>query len=230
MSRRGVMTFLSPLLALSLLAGLHAQILALPTPEDAQGYHDLVRRRVDEIPRRIGEWEGVDVPVPPAAVALLRPNAMFSRRYHHAPTGVTASLIIVQCRDARDMSGHFPPNCYPAHGWQTAAEPEQRTITVGGTPIPVTEFRFARRELDRAVRIAILNFFVLPTRGPVPGMAEVRAATGDRSARDFGAAQVQIVLDAGVPSPERERAFQELIEPLLPVLGAMRLQPEGERS
>lgn len=230
MSRRGVMTFLSPLLALSLLAGLHAQIRAEPTPEDARGYHELVRRRIEEIPRRIGEWEGVDVPVPPAAMALLRPNAMFSRRYHHAATGVTASLIIVQCRDARDMSGHYPPNCYPAHGWQTAAEPEVRTVAVGGVELPVTEFRFARRELDRNLRIAILNFFVVPARGPVPGMDDVRAAIGERSARDFGAAQVQIVLDAALSASERERAFQQLVEPLLPVLGDMRLDPDGERS
>lgn len=228
MPRSGLMTYLSPLAALALLAGLHAQILAQPSPQDSEPYHARLRQLIADIPLRIGPWEGVDAAVPPAARALLRPNALLSRRYRHDQAPLSANLILVQCRDTRDMSGHYPPNCYPAHGWESQGEPRPRTIAVGGHEFPVTEYRFARHEFGASTHIAIYNFFVLPAVGAVPDMAGVRRAAGDYRARSYGAAQVQIVMDASVPAADREAVARSLLEPLLPVLASVRLQSQED--
>ena len=54
--------------------------------------------------------------VPPEAQELLRPNAIFSRRFQR-PGEIGVHVLVVHCSDARDMIGHYPPICYPSSGW-----------------------------------------------------------------------------------------------------------------
>jgi len=170
---------LAPLATIVLLGGMYAQSMDAGGGVNAERYHAAAREAIEGVPERFGDWRGTDVEVPQSAVALLKPNALLGRRYVEEGTGRWANLVIVQCRDTRDMSGHYPPVCYPAHGW-TAREGARthETVTVAG--LEATTYEFMRTEFDRAVRIVIYAFFV------VPGEASVgwrRTTSGVSSAR-----------------------------------------------
>ena len=61
------MRWLSIMLTLALLGGLYAQTEAFPRPEDAVGFHARAAVLLGSVPYQIGEWQGVDMPVPPGA-------------------------------------------------------------------------------------------------------------------------------------------------------------------
>src|SRR5688572_23609198 len=91
---------------------------------NAAPYHALVQAAAAKIPFHIDTWFGTDIPVPPAATKLLKPNVIVSRRYAEMLTGRRVDFLLVQCTDARDIVGHYPPICYVTHGWtQESAEP-----------------------------------------------------------------------------------------------------------
>src|SRR5437879_3851825 len=99
--RRTSLQLLSPLVALALTLGLTLQVRSYAAQDDSGPFHARVREAVGKIPVRIGDWEGTEVPVPPAAGKLLRPNVLFCRNYHHLGTGRRATLLLVHCRDSR---------------------------------------------------------------------------------------------------------------------------------
>ena len=102
---------ISPVLAFMLACGLYAQMYSFAVTDDTTDFHARVKQKIDEIPRLIGKWEGTDAKPPEAAGKLLRPNVIFARRYLNSETNQWASLIVIHCRDSRDMSGHYPPYC-----------------------------------------------------------------------------------------------------------------------
>ncbi|MFW6061969.1 MAG: exosortase-associated EpsI family protein, partial [Planctomycetota bacterium] len=104
-------------LTLAIIGGALAERLSYGSADEADPYHRRVAERIANIPYTIGDWKGEDVSVPRSAVELLQPNALCSRQYRNQKTGQVLSLLVVHCRDARDMTGHYPPVCYPAHGW-----------------------------------------------------------------------------------------------------------------
>src|SRR5688572_28546021 len=114
--RQLAMTVTAPLLSVGLLAGIFAERRTHLKPQDVEPYHARAKEAVNQVPYFIGTWTGQDVEIPVAAQKLLRPNAILNRRFaDSAPVGdarvayPAASLLIVQCRDSRDMVGHYPP-------------------------------------------------------------------------------------------------------------------------
>ncbi len=219
----GVRSFISqslaPVATIGLLVGMHLQAGAGGDDAAADAFHAEAREAIEAVPVTFDGWVGDDVAVPQSAVALLKPNALLGRRYINDATGSWANLVIVQCRDTRDMSGHYPPVCYPAHGWTTASPSEG--VLIGETP--VTAYSFSRTEFDRVVRIAIYGFFVVPGEGLVQDMDGVRRAASDYRRRQLGAAQVQVLVDATLPREERERIVGEILgaaAPSIEVLSA----------
>jgi len=182
-----------------------------PSPADAEPYHARVKQAVESIPVRIGNWVGEDEPIVAAAIDLLHPNVALHRIYRDAETGYTASLLVVQCKDARDLAGHFPPICYPGQGWrlehQSPATWDCGAMTIGGT-----EYGFSYGSVGGARRIVIANFMLLPDGTIAPDMDAVRRIAADHKRRFFGAAQVQIVSDARLPAQQRERMVRELLK------------------
>src|SRR5580658_8411121 len=123
--------WLWPLVSVVMLAGIMAEAGTHVQPADAAKYLEASRKAIDGISLSLvgptGEqWTGTDVPVAAAATELLRPNTILSRDYVSQSTGQTATLLIVDCSDARDLQGHYPPRCYPAQGQQFLAS-DQRT-------------------------------------------------------------------------------------------------------
>jgi hypothetical protein len=209
-------------LTLLLLGGAAADraMFHLPPP-DVDAYHANVRRAAAEVPYNVGPWLGTDTPAPTPAVAPLRPTVVVSRDYQDARTGRTASLLIVQCEDARDLLGHYPPVWYEAHGWSRrgAAAAQRR---VDGGAIPVTDYTFSASRLDGAADVRIDSFLVLPDGRTYRDLDAVEAASRDDGRRFFGAAQVQVVTDAQWNDSDRDEVFRRLIGAAGPLLRAMR--------
>jgi hypothetical protein len=209
----------APAAALALVLGIGAERALSSRPAgDADAYHAAVRA-LARLPERVGAWTATRVEVPPAAVAILEPNVLESRRYRNEATGETATLLVVQCRDARDMSGHYPPVCYPAHGW-TLREATPRRIDVAGTEVAATAYRFTVESVGRFEEIVVYNFFVRPG-GAVSADRTGLLAT-DKRRKPLGAAQVQVVFDSSVSEARREGVFGLLVAEILPLVEAIR--------
>jgi hypothetical protein len=213
---RDVLTQVKPLLVAPLLAIALAEMERIPYVLDH------------------GRWTGRDQPLPTAAQKLLRPNAVVSRTYEDNQKGElgaaagrerSATLLIVQCRDSRDMLGHYPPRCYRSHGMeQKYAEP--RDWKVGGMTIPGVEYGFEQKLVGQTYRTTVYNFFVVPggkSNNPLRrDMDAVRDAAEDYQQRYYGAAQFQVVFQglssADLSRSERDEIFRTLIEPTIPVI------------
>jgi hypothetical protein len=226
-----------PVMAMTLLGGLTLEQRSYVKPQDVEPYHAKALAEMDQIPYVLdhGRWTGRDQPLPTAAQKLLRPNAVVSRTYEDNQKGEfgagaagrerSATLLIVQCRDSRDMLGHYPPRCYRSHGMeQKSAEP--RDWNVGGMTIPGVEYGFEQKLVGQTYRTTVYNFFVVPggkSNNPLRrDMDAVRDAAEDYQQRYYGAAQFQVVFQglssADLPRSERDEIFQTLIEPTIPVI------------
>ncbi|MEX2217582.1 MAG: exosortase-associated EpsI family protein [Phycisphaerales bacterium] len=228
--KRRLLQFLPSLISLALVVGLFVQVRAYAAEEDSAEFHATVRGAVERIPMQVGEWSGGDVRLPAAAGKLLKPNALFCRHYRHAGTGRTVTVLLVHCRDSRDMTGHYPPVCYPGHGWTMTSGAQYETITLWGEDTTFAVYGFSRTEVNRFVQCVIYDVFVLPRAGLRTEMSDVVSASADYRVRPYGAAQVQVILDAGMPEEERREALRELLEPLAPVVEAMQLKDGGTKT
>jgi Protein of unknown function (DUF3485) len=211
---------LAILLTPLLLLGLYLEQRTFTKPEDAAPYHAAVRAAVEAIPFRVGGWEGTTVKVPEPAQKLLRPNAILARQYRHRGSGRTASLILVQCGDTRDLVGHYPPVCYPGQGW-VLREQEEVPVDTGETagpaskeprgPLPMRRYSFTRASFSQESSQIVYSSFIIPGRRPVPDMNAVHAAASDYQARSFGAAQIQVVLSEQIAREEERLIVSELL-------------------
>jgi len=184
--------------------------LAQPAPADASAYHARVRAAASLIPMRIDNWVGQDVPVPRSAVALLSPNVIVSRRYVNIADGIEASILLVQCTDARDIVAHYPPVCYCNAGWtMTGADPHD--WAVGNTSIAGTRYHFMMDSFEKMGAMYVDDFMILPDGRTVRDMTAVDQAAGDVRRRYFGAAQIQILMSDDVPAAYRDQTFATLV-------------------
>ena len=186
-------------------------------PSDVEPYHIQARNVIKAWPETIadGNWTtSADESLPPSAEQLLHPNCVIDRRYTSASIQVNgqpvqASLLIVQCKDSRDMAGHYPPICYPAAGEpQLSAEPFD--FNVAGLTISGMEYHFLQKSLP-VFRQCVYDFFIVPGKGFVRDMKDLNAAAKDYQRRYYGAAQFQVVMDADYPQEVRESIFKKII-------------------
>lgn len=189
------------------------------TTQGVDEYFARVREAIERVPYRIGPWIGRDGTPSEAARRLLQPNKIMQRDYTDPATGAQVSLLIVHCGDTRDMEGHWPPNCYPRAGWDLVTPGRQATFTLGGVTYPATVYSFERgTSAASRARLTIFNFFVLPAENAiVSGMDEVNRAGQRRTTAGLGAAQVQILLPAGLADdadPVIEQ-FTRAVEPTI---------------
>ena len=190
------------------LAGLLADKLLFRTPPaDAAAYHQRVRSTAGNVPLHIGSWFGVDSPVPTAAVQMLHPNVIVSRRYENLSTQQSVSFLLVQVSDVRDILGHYPPFCYPARGWPEVRR-EPKTWEVGGLKVNGTSYFFASGRLAREAAVIVDHLVILPNGNTYGDMNEATKAAQHHRRKFFGAAHIQIVYDSAVPPLQREEIFK----------------------
>lgn len=194
-------------------------------------YHQSIVRASASLPVDYGVWAGHEVDIPPSATKLLRPNVLIAREYVTPERGgLRATLMVVQCADTRDMQGHYPPHCYPAHGW--ASEASGPGPAMGD--LETIRYGFSRGVGDDQRRIVVYNLFLLPSGEATTSMKDVRRASSDYLVRPYGAAQVQVVLDGSVPADQHGWILEEMrkiAEPLLrPLIDGAPEHREGEPS
>ena len=113
-------------------------------PESLTGideYHEKVASAIDAIPYRVGNWIGTDIEAPREAVKLLRPNRLLQREFVDPSTRERFNVLVVHCGSLDDMLGHYPPICYPAHGWRPDEDLGARktTFELGRSAVPSDE-------------------------------------------------------------------------------------------
>lgn len=191
-------------------------------PRGVSGYFAAVSRSLDALPYKVGPWIGADTEVQEAAVRLLNPNKLIQRVYTDPATGRTVQVLVVHCGETRDMVGHFPPVCYPAHGWvQEEALPAE--VRIDDVVSPATQYRFRRTLQGLQSEMVITNFFVLPGEGlqTAADIGSLDQASQSPLQAALGAAQVQIVTEAQLRSDERAAIvdlFAAALEPSLRVV------------
>jgi hypothetical protein len=191
----------------------------MAVPDDAGPYQARVRQSQELVSLRFGDWVGEDIPVPTAAITLLHPNVMISRRYTNIKTGRSASLLLDQCSDVRDMNGHFPPICYPNQGW-TLEKSIPRQWVVDGLTISGMEYHFSRGGADNSTGVVVRNFMILPGGTIAADMDAIRRNV-DLNHRFYGAGQIQVITDRGIPYEDQEQIFRSLVAGHEPVIKAI---------
>lgn len=222
MSKNSFSSLMAPIVGLVLLAGIAIDYALFHQPTgDANPYHERVRTVAETMPYTIGNWIGTDVEVPPAAIALLRPNVLLNRRFRNVKTDQQVSMLLVQCGDSRDLVGHYPPVCYVAHGWtQLSAAP--RNWQVGDLAIHGTEYQFERSTFEQTSRIIIDNFMVLPDGTIARDVEAMRPLAENPRRKIFGAAQVQIVFQANTPVDQRDEIVNIFLAANAPIISTIR--------
>jgi len=213
---------LSPvLIAVLALGGVAAQRAAYPGAEDAAPYHNEVARVAKTFPKQLGPWIGSDASLPRSAVQLLKPNVTISRRYHHQTTGEWVKLMLVHCKRASDMSGHYPPNCYPANGFAQ----DRREVTqwqVAGDSLPIAQYTFSRSTAVETVEMHVLDMLILPDGTLTTNMGRVYEAAADYRQRYYGAGQLQMQVPADMSPQRRKEVFKRFYGELKPIIEAIR--------
>ena len=212
-----------------LLGGMAVESARRITPTNAAPYHAAAKRAIESIPTHIGSWTATRYAVPVEATKLLKPNEIRCLKYVDNDVNPStnprwydrwATLLVDQCRDARDMNGHWPPNCYVNSGEELTYD-QPRDWRVNGLVITGEEYHFSRLTATESSRQAVYDFLIVPGMGR-PGimrnMDGVRKAAEDYQQRYYGAAQFQVMMNADLPQAERDAIFTTLMTPCVPVI------------
>jgi hypothetical protein len=182
----------------------------------AAGYHQHVHDIAASIPLWTpdGRWMSQDVQLMAGAVTLLHPNVAISRQYTNMTDGRQVGLLVIQCSDARDILGHYPPVCYVGHGW-VSLDQKRKEWMVGDMEIHGMEYEYSRleheREHEQMKHVIVYDFMLTPDGRTCRDMDELEREVSGYQVRYFGAAQVQLQFDAQIPEAERDRIFQAIV-------------------
>jgi hypothetical protein len=209
-----------PVVAGMILGGMLLYWMSLPKPADATEYQQRIRDAAATVSMHIGNWSGKDVPVPQAAVRMLKPNVIMSRRYLNLATGLDAQLLLVQCGDARDLVAHYPPVCMVNSGW-TLVDSQPRDWSLANLRITGMEYRFEMKLPDRSEAVTVDDFMLLPDGRLARDMNAIDQAADDVTRRYFGAGQIQMLTSSDISSTDRDQAFVDLLGGMRPEINAI---------
>jgi hypothetical protein len=208
--RQRRITIVSVLVSLILIGGVAAQRMLGPTRADAEPYLQRIRAAAEATPMSLGDWQGTEQPVPPAAVAMLRPNVLMSRAYTDVTGGRSASWLFVHCSDARDLGGHYPPICYVNSGWVLSSS-EVRELKVNDWTVHATEYSFTTQPFRGRQSLTVIDTMAMPDGAFHADIDSVRAAAAGLTRRYWGASQIQVVMDSTMPRHLRDEIAVSLI-------------------
>jgi hypothetical protein len=225
---------LGPSLCAALLGAMSLQGRQLSKLPDPEPFHRRAAEAINGIPLVIPPWmgrEGEAEALRPEERSLLKPNAyrcitfVDTRAAALSDASRRVVLMVDQCKLASDMSGHFPPKCYPSRGYlQPEGEGRERDWQIAGMHIPGMEYQFERRDAGRIIKTTVYNFMVLPNKGIQRDMKAVDASAEDYQQRYYGAAQFQVVFGGSLAESTsasrqaRDAVFAELIAPCSSVI------------
>jgi hypothetical protein len=223
---------LAPLAALVVMCGLSRWLPNRVTIDDRSIDRQAeIRRVMDALPffveasnaDTLEEWVGRDLSelLAPEAQRLLRPNAIFNRRYERLERRDDSEgpvpwvqVLVVHCADARDMIGHYPPICYPSAGWvaESAEGPQRVPLPWYQSGLPVQTYQFrAVREHGRDLGVRIFNTFVLPDGTVTPDIDDINRQSERLAVSVQGVAQLQVITPQGLPSADARLIAGEVL-------------------
>jgi len=192
----------------------------LPPAPDVENRYRAIRDEVLALPARLGPWRGEDVEVPLAEQRILKPNAMLSRRLSMLGGDERAQLLIIHCRDVRDMLGHWPASCYVSAGWAPEKD-AGRVITVSnaGLGLKALRHRFSRARAENVVeRTEVWSAFLAPGEPPTGSLEDLAGQAGASLRSRQGIAQVQVCFPGFMDDAAADEAVRPILESLPPEL------------
>jgi len=210
--------FGAPILTVLLLAGVAADNLRVD-PAEAEPFHARAARAIAASPKTFGDWLFVrDIPQPTDAEEMLKPNGYLDRLYLNWRTGHYAEVLLDQCKDSRDMEGHYPRVCYPSTGCAIDAF-HAVTWAAGGLEIPGCDYTIRR---PNGTTMFVRDFFILPDGGMCRDMESVNASAKDFRQTVYGVAQIQVLFfDASVGVAQRDSEFATIVRAYRPVIDTL---------
>ena len=201
----------APVLCFGVLVGIFAEARTRIRPETTEQYHLKAKAAIESVPTIIGTWMSKPEEVPPEALKLLRNPDILSRRYvDMSQRDRWASVLIVHCRDTRDLNGHYPPVCYPNTG-HTLVRRLDHDWHIKGLHIPGREYIFHKIEPSKTTRTCVYNFLIVPVKGIVRDMTDLAKVSEDYQQRYYGASQIQLVMSAELSEETRQEIFRSLV-------------------
>lgn len=202
---------IAPIATALLLLVAAAHTLSMPSAADANPYHRAVARAADATPIRIDGLESRPIEIPEGSLKLLRANTARAVQYTDERTGIGCQFLLIQSKDARDLSGHYPPRCYPNVYGYVLIEQTPRQWVIDGLTIRGTEYTFAESEAPGAPRWVVMHFFALPSGDTTGRLNQMREAAADYLRRHRGAAQVQLMFRETDATPAQRDAMLERV-------------------
>lgn len=169
------------------------------------------------VPERLGPWITTEVPVPGEAIEILRPNAIFCRRFMRIGGDEDVTVIVIHCSDARDMTGHYPPICYRQLGWSLDTDRITRPeVEAGALDDPeLSAYRFRRTTATgEREEMTVLNGFILPDGRTSADVYDRTALAGPPTRASRGIAQVQFVFRSDVPESTAVQVARDVLSEL----------------
>lgn len=217
-----VLKFVVPILTCGLLLGIAADQAAREVaPVGVEEYHARVREAVALIPYNIGAWIGKDTEIRQEALKILDANCTLSRVYSNMTTKRTATLLLVQCADARSLLGHYPPVCYPSQGWSELSS-ELKPVPPAYGSFDATCYAFGYDLMQQSSSLRVMHFTVLPDGRIAPNMELLETAARDRRYTFCGGASVQFIVDSGLSESEQNEAYEMLFQAASPWIEVVR--------
>lgn len=113
-----------------------------------------------QLPVRIGDWTGRDVPLDARVIKATDTDDHVNRVYVRSGAREKVNLWVAYGVRFRDLMPHRPEVCYPGSGWTFQEKQELTLDTPDGTPLVCRLLTFTRGGL-RNDRITVLNYYIL---------------------------------------------------------------------
>ena len=103
------------------------------------------RMSVESLPFRLGDWNGMDIPVPPATLNVLHGATLLERAYTNKNLGPDVYLYIAYYpnQHAGDRR-HLPEDCLIGSGWSTLQSGTTTITLPGQQSFPANRFLIAK--------------------------------------------------------------------------------------
>jgi len=114
-----------------------------------------------QLPLRIGDWEGTDIPMKERIVQATDTDDHVNRKYYVRGRGRDAvALWVAYGVRFRDLMPHRPEVCYPGAGWTLQETRSVELKTPDGSAVPCRLHRFNRGTLQNE-RNVVLNYYLV---------------------------------------------------------------------
>ena len=113
-----------------------------------------------QLPLKIGDWTGREVPLDEAIVRATDTDAHINRRYLRHGSLESVSLYIASGVKARDLMTHRPEVCYTGNGWTLTDRRFVELPLSDVMKLPCNVFEFSRGTLNTN-KVVVLNYYIV---------------------------------------------------------------------